>query len=162
MKAVECKSRTNGIWVLGPARTDTKWFHEWVLPYAEAVYFIKGRLNFDSNTQVKHKNAPFPSMLILYSRIRFDEGAVMSSLEPTPKAYEIWKTFPRGTRSRCIRAVLKDAQAAHDLAELLDHKDRALNIARNKIRRLELSNDELRVFGCQCVVSGVSPKEVSE
>lgn len=84
MKAVECKSRTNGIWVLVPARTDTKWFHEWVLPYAEAVYFIKGRLNFDSNTQVKHKNAPFPSMLILYSQTQFD-FPVMASLEPTPK-----------------------------------------------------------------------------
>ena len=89
-------------------------------------------------------------------------GTHIVNLSLDDEAYEIWQTFPRGTRSRCIRAVLKDAQAAHDLAELLDHKDRALNIARNKIRRLELSNDELRVFGCKCVISGVGPKEVSE
>ena len=85
MKAVECKARALGIWVLVPARTDTKWFHEWVLPYAEAVYFIKGRLNFGGDTQVKNKNAPFPSMLILYSSTQYDSGPVMSSLEPTPK-----------------------------------------------------------------------------
>jgi len=85
MKAVECKSRTNGVWVLVPARTDTKWFHEWVLPYAEAVYFIKGRLNFCGNTNIKGANAPFPSMLILYSSTQYDEGPIMSSLEPTPK-----------------------------------------------------------------------------
>jgi len=85
MKAVECKSRTNGIWVLIPSRTDTKWFHEWVLPYAEAVYFIKGRINFCGGTNVKGANAPFPSMLILYSKTQYDSGPVMASLEPTPK-----------------------------------------------------------------------------
>ena len=89
-------------------------------------------------------------------------GTHIVNLSLDDEAYEIWKLFPRGTRSRCIRDVLKDAQAAFRLAELLDHKDRALNIARNKIRRLELSNDELRAFGCQCVVSGVGPKEASE
>jgi len=86
MKAVEQKDYTDGVWVLVPARTDTKWFHEWVLPHAEAVYFIKGRLNFDGNTQVKNKNAPFPSMLILYSKTQYeDDGPVLGSLEPTPK-----------------------------------------------------------------------------
>jgi len=88
-------------------------------------------------------------------------GTHIVNLSLDEEAYEIWKTFPRGTRSRCIRAVLKDAQAAHELAELLDFKDKALNIARNKIRRLELSNDELRVFGCKCVVGGIIP-EVEE
>lgn len=47
--------------MLLPARTDTKWFHELVLPYAD-VQFIKGRLKFgDSKTA-----APFPSMIVTY------------------------------------------------------------------------------------------------
>lgn len=44
-----------------PSRTDTKWFHDYILPYAE-IRFIKGRLKFSG-----HKNpAPFPSMLCIF------------------------------------------------------------------------------------------------
>lgn len=43
-----------------PARTDTKRFHNYLLPHAE-IRFIKGRLKFS-----EHKNpAPFPSMLCI-------------------------------------------------------------------------------------------------
>jgi len=89
-------------------------------------------------------------------------GTHIVNLSLDDEAYEIWGRFPRGTRSRCIRAVLKDSRRVLELEELADMKDRALNIARNKIRRLELSNDELRAFGCNCVIGGVGPKEVSE
>ena len=47
--------------MLLPARTDTRWFHELVLPNAD-VKFIKGRLKFGG-----HKvSAPFPSMLVTF------------------------------------------------------------------------------------------------
>lgn len=47
--------------MLLPARTDTKWFHQWVLPYAE-IRFVQGRLKFG-----KAKNsAPFPSMTCVF------------------------------------------------------------------------------------------------
>jgi site-specific DNA-methyltransferase (adenine-specific) len=45
--------------MLLPARTDTKWFHELVLPNAK-VTFIKGRLKFGGSKV----GAPFPSMLV--------------------------------------------------------------------------------------------------
>lgn len=45
--------------MLLPARTDTKWFHDIVLPNA-SVTFIKGRLKFGGG----HSPAPFPSMLV--------------------------------------------------------------------------------------------------
>jgi hypothetical protein len=45
-----------------PARTDTKWFHEIVLPNATEIRFIKGRLRFGG---AKH-NAPFPSMIVIF------------------------------------------------------------------------------------------------
>ena len=45
---------------LVPARTDTKWFHEYVLGKAE-IRFIKGRLSFDEQGR-----APFPSMIVIY------------------------------------------------------------------------------------------------
>jgi hypothetical protein len=45
-----------------PARTDTRWFHDLVLPVASEVRFIKGRLKFgDAKT-----DAPFPSMLVIF------------------------------------------------------------------------------------------------
>ncbi|AFK05449.1 DNA N-6-adenine-methyltransferase (plasmid) [Emticicia oligotrophica DSM 17448] len=44
-----------------PARTDTKWFHEWVLNKHE-IKFIKGRLRFSDSKN----SAPFPSMLVIF------------------------------------------------------------------------------------------------
>ena len=47
-----------------PARTDVKWFHEIVLPYASEIRFIKGRLKFGGS-----KNpAPFPSMIVVFRK----------------------------------------------------------------------------------------------
>ena len=46
-----------------PARTDTRWFHDYILGKAE-VRFIKGRLKFGGS-----KNSdPFPSMLVIFSK----------------------------------------------------------------------------------------------
>jgi site-specific DNA-methyltransferase (adenine-specific) len=47
--------------MLLPARTDTAWFHNWVLGRAE-IRFLRGRLKF-SNCQ---NSAPFPSMVIVF------------------------------------------------------------------------------------------------
>lgn len=44
-----------------PARTDTRWFHEYIYGKAE-IRFIKGRLKFGG-----HQNsAPFPSMVVIW------------------------------------------------------------------------------------------------
>ena len=67
--------RSIGMWVkktyeskatvvlLVPARTDTKWFHAYVLGKAE-VRFVKGRLKFGGCKN----SAPFPSMLVVYRK----------------------------------------------------------------------------------------------
>lgn len=49
---------------LVPARTDTRWFHELVLPNATEIRFIKGRLKFGD----AKNNAPFPSMIVVFGR----------------------------------------------------------------------------------------------
>lgn len=46
---------------LVPARTDTKWFHEYVYNKAE-IRFIRGRLKFGDSKN----SAPFPSMLVIF------------------------------------------------------------------------------------------------
>lgn len=44
-----------------PARTDTKWFHDYIYHKAE-IRFIKGRLKFGDGKN----SAPFPSMLVIF------------------------------------------------------------------------------------------------
>lgn len=51
----------NLIVMLLPARTDTKWFHDFVYHKAE-IRFIKGRLKFGDSTNA----APFPSMVVVF------------------------------------------------------------------------------------------------
>ena len=46
-----------------PARTDTRWFHDFIYGKAE-VRFIRGRLKFGGS---KH-NAPFPSMVAIWRK----------------------------------------------------------------------------------------------
>jgi phage N-6-adenine-methyltransferase len=46
-----------------PARTDTAWWHDYVIPNAESVNFIRGRLWFSNKGP-----APFPSALVLFGR----------------------------------------------------------------------------------------------
>lgn len=50
--------------MLLPARTDTRWFHKWILPYAREIRFIKGRLKFGDSKN----SAPFPSMIVVFDK----------------------------------------------------------------------------------------------
>ena len=45
-----------------PARVDTRWFHEIVLPQAKEIRFVKGRLRFGDG---KYR-APFPSRGVVF------------------------------------------------------------------------------------------------
>lgn len=56
---------TNGttIVMLLPARTDTKWFHDDILGWAE-IRFLRGRLKFGGCKN----SAPFPSMLAIFKK----------------------------------------------------------------------------------------------
>jgi phage N-6-adenine-methyltransferase len=54
--------------LLLPARTDTRWFHTWVYPYAE-IRFLKGRVKFvnpEGAPGVSQHSAPFPSMIVVF------------------------------------------------------------------------------------------------
>lgn len=61
-KAYEESRKDNTVVVmLIPARTDTRWFHDYIYNQAE-IRFIKGRLRFGES----NNNAPFPSMVVVY------------------------------------------------------------------------------------------------
>lgn len=61
LKALQLKQDGYTVVCLLPARTDTKWFHDIVLPNAE-LRFIKGRIKFKDALY----SAPFPSMLAIF------------------------------------------------------------------------------------------------
>ena len=56
------KEQADFVVCLLPARTDTKWFHDYCWKYGR-VYFIRGRLKFGGATN----SAPFPSMIVVFS-----------------------------------------------------------------------------------------------
>ena len=61
-KAYEESLKPNTIVVcLLPARTDTRWFHDYCNRYG-VVSFIRGRIKFGGSKN----NAPFPSMIVLF------------------------------------------------------------------------------------------------
>lgn len=44
-----------------PSRTDTRWWHEYIMK-ADEIRFIQGRLKFDGYTT----SAPFPSVIVIF------------------------------------------------------------------------------------------------
>lgn len=91
-EAQRCPSEggIESIWVLVPARVDTKWFHEIVMPYASKVCLIKGRFNFIHRSSVENANAPFPSMLVVFNPLQTDGPSMgraeITTLEVPPEA----------------------------------------------------------------------------
>ncbi|MCD8201428.1 MAG: phage N-6-adenine-methyltransferase [Clostridia bacterium] len=62
-KASESASGGATVVMLLPARTDTKWFHEYIYNKTE-IRFIPGRLRFGG----MKSGAPFPSMIVIFRR----------------------------------------------------------------------------------------------
>lgn len=58
----ESKKQRTTVVMLIPARTDTKYFHEFIYHKAKDIRFIKGRLKFGSSKN----SAPFPSMIVVF------------------------------------------------------------------------------------------------
>ncbi len=60
-KAFEESQRGSLVVCLIPSRTDTKWWHDWVMKASE-IRFIAGRISFGDTKQ----SAPFPSCIVIY------------------------------------------------------------------------------------------------
>ena len=59
------ESNLSGVTVmLLPARTETRWFIDYVYPFATELRFIYGRLKFNDEAG----SAPFPSVIAIYDR----------------------------------------------------------------------------------------------
>jgi site-specific DNA-methyltransferase (adenine-specific) len=79
-KAIAEREQGATVVVLVPARTDTRWWQTFVMPHADEVRFIDGRVKFirppSKTHERKHKRkrangkratiAPFPSVLVIF------------------------------------------------------------------------------------------------
>jgi site-specific DNA-methyltransferase (adenine-specific) len=61
-KCFEASQRGAVVVLLAHARTDTRWFHDWVYGKAAELRFVRGRLKFGDGRQ----SAPFPSLVAVY------------------------------------------------------------------------------------------------
>lgn len=59
----KCAEHNGTAVMLLPARTDTRWFHDYIYGKAE-IRFIKGRLRFGDSKN----SAPFPSMVVIFRK----------------------------------------------------------------------------------------------
>jgi site-specific DNA-methyltransferase (adenine-specific) len=62
----ESRSSNTTVVCLLPARTDTKYWHEYCMK-SKTIYFVKGRLKFGDATN----SAPFPSAVVVFKRCWF-------------------------------------------------------------------------------------------
>ena len=51
--------------MLIPSRTDTKYWHDYIMEGASAIYFIRGRLKFNNDQGITN-SAPFPSVVVVF------------------------------------------------------------------------------------------------
>lgn len=58
------EARVGLVVMLIPARTDTKYFHDYIYGKAE-IRFVRGRIKFEG-AQVGSGAAPFPSMIVIF------------------------------------------------------------------------------------------------
>jgi site-specific DNA-methyltransferase (adenine-specific) len=69
VKKAHDESVNNGtvVVMLIPARTDTRYWHDYIMEEADSIYFVKGRLKFGNSPN----SAPFPSAVVVFDRTRF-------------------------------------------------------------------------------------------
>ena len=83
-KAYE-ESTENGATVvmLIPSRTDTRYWHDYIMQSASAIYFIKGRLKFVNPFTSVSNSAPFPSAVIVFhaAKSQFIHYPVVGTME---------------------------------------------------------------------------------
>ena len=63
--AMESQKPRTVVVALLPARTDTAWWQDWVVPYAAEIQFLRGRVRFCAEGK-QLGSAPFPSALVRF------------------------------------------------------------------------------------------------
>jgi phage N-6-adenine-methyltransferase len=83
VKKAHYESTENGATValLIPSRTDTKYWHDYIMESASTIYFIKGRVKFESANKENKNSAPFPSAVIVFGEYSWSPGIRLKTME---------------------------------------------------------------------------------
>ena len=65
-KGYEESWKGNTVVFLIPSRTDTRWWHDYIMK-ADEIRFIRGRLKFDD----QKNSAPFPSAIVIFKNNKY-------------------------------------------------------------------------------------------
>lgn len=63
------------------ARTDTAFWHDWVMRYAREIRFVRGRLRFLDEQKRELAGATFPSVLVIFGGRRTTPWPVCSAVD---------------------------------------------------------------------------------
>lgn len=63
----ETLKSANVVVIVMPARTDTAYWHDYIIPYAEVI-FVRGRLKFTGREDGDLQPAPFPSAIVIFRK----------------------------------------------------------------------------------------------
>ena len=74
IQEIQKGNATNVVYLI-PPRSDTKYWHESVMPFASEIRFVKGRLNFNESKSP----APFPVVLIVFDTKLGRDGLISKS-----------------------------------------------------------------------------------
>ena len=69
-KAFNAGGRSCIVVALLPARTDTRWFHDYIYNQPSVkLSLLKGRLKFEDYSRTAKSPAPFPSMIVIFGEV---------------------------------------------------------------------------------------------
>lgn len=77
-KAAKEASHGATVVCLIPARTDTAYWHDYVMTQATEVHLIRGRLHFGGDHERTAHNAPFPSAVVVFEGYRHGPPSLYS------------------------------------------------------------------------------------
>jgi phage N-6-adenine-methyltransferase len=80
----EATSNGATVVMLIPSRTDTRYWHDYIMSGADKIYFVKGRLKFGNKDHQNKNSAPFPSAIIVFGEnnlIGYTSGPKIYSMD---------------------------------------------------------------------------------
>jgi len=102
-----------------PARTDTKWFHDYIYNSAK-IYFIRGRLKFND----EKGSAPFPSMIVIWNSSSKDFNALVDQMNAT---YKNQKEKGQEIAEECDYPYCKDCESDYAFCPYHPHNPNNTN-----------------------------------
>lgn len=140
-----CKGKL--IVCLLPSRTDTKWWHDYVMQ-ADEIRFIRGRLRFGN----AKNGAPFPSAIVI-----FDGHGGFGKAMKNPRV-KVWIDVgeDRSIYSPVIalvKGMARGAATVSDYSEFPDEKHRIWTTLKPKKKSLALTmQEQIMSYGIRCEI----------